>query len=95
MCSGNLLSITLGNSTDPDTFRPEQIPEPEVWPIIECGIHNEYGVSQNDVKQRIRGISSQEGEWPHACIIFHKGQLIGGASLIAPKVLVTAAHILE
>jgi hypothetical protein len=44
---------------------------------------------------KISGISSQEGEWPHACLIFHKDKVIGGASLITPKVLVTAAHILE
>merc|ERR1712176_952365 len=49
-----------------NTAIPEAI---ENWPIIECGIHNENGISQKDVTQRIGGISSQEGEWPHACII--------------------------
>ena len=35
------------------------------------------------------------GEWPHACLIFSNGNIIGGASLIASKVLITAAHLLQ
>jgi len=46
-------------------------------------------------------ITSQEGEWPHTCLILMidnerlQETLVGGASLIAPKVAVTAAHIIK
>ena len=46
-------------------------------------------------------VTSQPGEWPHTCVVLEKNNedlslnLLGGASLIAPKVVVTAAHILE
>ena len=72
------------------------VPEPKkAWTKFECGIHNENGITQNGVTMANPKVSSQEGEWPHACLIFHKGTFIGGASLIAPKVLVTAAHKLQ
>ena len=74
------------------------VPEPKIlpnWQRIECGLHNENGITQNGVTLSNPKISSQEGEWPHACLISHKGTFIGGASLIAPKVLVTAAHKLQ
>ena len=57
-----------------------------------CGTHNPNGIEINGVSNKILGVSSQEGEWPHTCILFHKGVTIGGASLITPKVLLTAAH---
>ena len=57
-----------------------------------CGKHNENGSADNRIQIKVPGISSQEGEWPHMCLIFENGDIIGGASLIAPKVLVTAAH---
>ena len=67
----------------------------ENWPNIACGIHNKNGIPQHGVTQAYTGLSSQEGEWPHVCILYHKGEKIGGASLIAPQVLVTAASKLE
>ena len=44
--------------------------------------------------------STQHGEWPHACLIMDTsiistGQFIGGASLISPGVIITAAHKVE
>ena len=45
--------------------------------------------------------STQHGEWPHACLLFDTssevsgGLFIGGASLIAPGVIITAAHKVE
>ena len=45
--------------------------------------------------------STQHGEWPHACLLFDMsptvpgGLFIGGASLIAPGVIITAAHKVE
>ena len=60
-----------------------------------CGIHNANGIRQGGVQTFAAGVSSQEGEWPHTCIIFNNGNTIGSASLIASKVLITAAHLLE
>ena len=41
--------------------------------------------------------SSTFGEWPHTCLIFKKGtrKQIGGASMLTPKSVITAAHKLE
>ena len=43
--------------------------------------------------------ATQFGEWPHACVLYVKtpfgrdsAQLLGGASLIAPGIVVTATH---
>ena len=80
------------------------------WPDVEnCGLHNPSGLPRKDgVVEKIPGISTQEGEWPHVCIILHNKDnlplptiimneetIIGEASLIAPKVLLTAAHLLQ
>ena len=66
--------------------------EPSKPKIHNCGMHNPDGLGYTQVK----GISSQEGEWPHACLMFHmsKGspEYFAMATLIAPGVLVTAAH---
>ena len=64
-------------------------------PLKKCGIHNPNGIQQSGVATLMTGVSSQEGEWPHACLIFSNGNIIGGASLIASKVLITAAHLLQ
>ena len=61
----------------------------------QCGVHNINGIPNHGVTTSVPGVSSQEGEWPHTCIIQHNGKNIGGASLIASKVLVTAAHLLQ
>ena len=63
--------------------------------VKRCGIHNPNGVKQFGVAALTPGVSSQEGEWPHACLIFSNDVIIGGASLIASKVLITAAHKLQ
>ena len=43
--------------------------------------------------------STQFGEWPHMCIILSQDYLgdlyVGGASLIAPGILLTAAHVVK
>jgi len=80
------------------------------WPDVgNCGLHNPSGLPRKDgVVEKIPGISTQEGEWPHVCIILHNKDnlplptiimneetIIGEASLIAPKVLLTAAHLLH
>ena len=73
-----------------------------IFPLIQripaqiCGIHNPEGVAL--AKQT--GKLTQRGEWPHICIMYNvniknETSSIGGATLIAPGVLVTAAHELE
>ena len=49
---------------------------------------------------KLKDKSTQEGEWPYTCAIFKKNskgndEFVGGATLIAPGVLVTAAHKIE
>ena len=44
--------------------------------------------------------STQHGEWPHACLILDTstieiGKFVGGASIIAPGVILTSAHKVE
>ena len=65
------------------------------WPIIKCGEHNENGLRIGGIFMPNQDLPTQEGEWPHVCLIFENRKIIGSASLIAPKVLVTAAHLLE
>ena len=60
------------------------------------GKHNEGGISQNldAITTHNFGTSfTFFGEWPHVCILQSNGIYIGGASLIAPGVILTAAHL--
>ena len=41
------------------------------------------------------GKLTQGGKWPHICIMYNVNSYLGGATLIAPGVLVTAAHEVE
>ena len=70
--------------------------EPAFVPL--CGRRN-----QNGLGLRISGYregETQFGEWPHMCVVLKRGVINGqpanlyqsGASLIAPGVLLTAAH---
>ena len=68
----------------------------------QCGRRNQGGIgvriqnSDNDYKS-----TTQFGEWPHMCAILKKGEVggkevnfyVGGASLIHPGIVLTAAHI--
>ena len=56
-----------------------------------CGIHNSEGLAM--AKQT--GKLTQGGKWPHICIMYNVNSYLGGATLIAPGVLVTAAHEVE
>ena len=64
-----------------------------------CGVRHPEGlnfITRTELGEKI----TQEGEWPHVCTIFKKNSLgnnefVGGASLIAPGVLITAAHKIE
>ena len=62
------------------------------------------GLKKKDLKWHLtlgEDVTSQPGEWPHTCVVLENNKedwslnLLGGASLIAPKIIVTAAHILE
>ena len=75
-------------------------------PPVKCGIHNQFGLKRGGVgvsytHSNGKPVTSQEGEWPHTCLILKiengglQERLVGGASLIAPKVVVTAAHIIR
>ena len=54
---------------------PEMLIDPDIPST--CGIHNPNGISNNGITVKIQGISSQEGEWPHTCLIIQHGTLIG------------------
>jgi len=75
-------------------------------PYTQCGTRNRHGLKRGGVSVSFtqsdgKPVTSQEGEWPHTCLILEiekdgvGERLVGGASLIAPKVIVTAAHILK
>jgi len=84
---------------DPDFAAP---PPTRLAHVPKCGRRNGAGVGA-----RIQGFKeneSQFGEWPHMCAVLHEKLLAGqeptnlykcGGSLIAPGVVLTAAHCLE
>jgi len=85
------LDDLFGTNTDP--------PPPEKY--TNCGVHNRAGLKRGGVSVSFehsngKPVTSQEGEWPHTCLILESEseRLVGGASLIAPKIVVTAAHII-
>ena len=88
----------------PNPIGKKPLPPPE--PYTGCGVHNPQGLKRGGVAVKYepstgKQVTSQEGEWPHTCLILmidNEGlqeTLVGGASLIAPKVAITAAHIIR
>ena len=60
-----------------------------------CGQRNVNGIdirvtSPNDGKK-----ATQIGEWPHVCVLYKNDEFVGGASIIAPGIILTAAHKVE
>ena len=68
-----------------------------------CGRHNAGGIGVRIQNLDKFSGSTQFGEWPHMCAILKKSQVggrevnlyVGGASLIAPGILLTAAHVVK
>ncbi len=72
--------------------------------VPSCGRHNKNGVGI-----KVEGAkTTQFGEWPHMCLVFKEGgagdaggfvsaqnTFVCGASLIAPGMVLTAAHCVE
>ena len=82
LCPGDDICCIPGQKTP---FVPEPI-------VHKCGTHNP---SISGIKQK-KGTAGF-GEWPHACLLANKADnsILGGATLIAPGVVVTAAHKLR
>ena len=66
-----------------------------------CGRHNSNGIGITIKNQKDGPRATQFAEWPHVCILYevtYKGRdgeelkFLGGASLITPGIVITAAH---
>ena len=73
------------------------VPEPEPPKERKCGTHNKNGLDIRVTQPTDKEFATQFGEWPHACLLykinrFDNYEFIGGASLISPGVILTAAH---
>ena len=86
---------------DPINTDQNQIPDPKVIKPEpykpKCGQHNEDGIGVRISNPQDMEFATQFGEWPHVCMIMKKNTagtdaFLGGASLIAPGIVVTAAH---
>ena len=79
--------------------QPTKVTTPTPSPTPKCGVHNSNGLSRVKYvsSDPNKPVSSQFGEWPHACIVLkaENEEFVGGASLITPKTVVTAAHIIK
>ena len=71
--------------------------KPPYYP--KCGQRNILGHGVRITNPRNGKETTQFGEWPHACILYKKTpgkrdsiEFLGGASLIAPGIVITATH---
>jgi len=109
--SGPVDPVTNVNPVDPVTNGPVTEPPytptpvtPAPVPLRQCGRRNTGGIGvriQNNNNDYFG--TTQFGEWPHMCAILKKGEVsgkevnfyVGGASLIHPGIVLTAAHIVD
>ncbi len=69
---------------------------PKVDYIPRCGQHNPQGLDIRVANPNDEKFATQFGEWPHACLLIENEDgtdfMVGGASLIARGIVLTAAH---
>ena len=97
LCSVDNKVCCTPKDNDPcnnDVRKPQYMPK--------CGQHNALGKGLRISNPSAGKSSTQFGEWPHACILFQKvgasrdeRKYLGGASLIAPGIVITVAHKVE
>ena len=71
--------------------------------VPQCGQRHKNGIGVRIAHTSTNDTSTQFGEWPHQCAILNKTEIAGtehnlyvcGGSLIAPNVVLTAAHCVE
>jgi len=78
--------------TEPDP--PPVDPKPTPF-VSKCGTHNPTGLGTEAKVPQDGEKSTSFGEWPFVCLLYQNDNLLGGASLIAPGVVLTAAHKIE
>lgn len=81
----------------PERTGPTKLPRPPYNP--KCGQHHKLGLFSTNQSPTDGVNATQFGEWPFACLLYKKEDskeiYIGGATLLTPGVLVTAAHKIE
>ena len=60
-----------------------------------CGQRNTNGIDIRVIDPIDGKKATQFGEWPHVCVLYKNNEFVGGASIVAPGVVVTAAHKVE
>ena len=80
----------------PHKNRNETCVDPDPVPR-HCGTHNKNGLDIRVTQPTDKKFATQFGEWPHVCLLYKINSLgnyefVGGASLISPGTILTAAH---
>jgi len=75
-------------------------PQSTPRPTLKCGIHHAEGLEFTAKNPSNGKANTHAGEWPHSCLLLDtsknkQGDFVGGATLIAPGVIITAAHKVE
>jgi len=88
-----------------DPVRDNTIPDVLTAPgyVPQCGQRNSNGIGVRIHHNSLKDTSTQFGEWPHMCAVLNKTEIAGtehnlyvcGGSLIAPNVVLTAAHCVD